>query len=880
MKHVYLLLLFAGILINTNAFSQCTVVIEHNAASCYGICTGWASANAFGEAPITYQWSNQSTFSELTEICAGTYSVTITDNMGCTATDSFILGEYPMLTLAVDSIKNERCWGDSTGEAWLTAIGGIPPYNFEWGVTGLTGPHATGLTSYMYFPYVMDSVGCNANTQLELYGPSPIQIYENPIQTPCFTNYGSITVDVFGGTPWYGTVSPIYDYLWNTGDTVNFIDTLTSGIFYVTVTDSLGCTATKHIVLNTSDGPVPTITWNNVSCNGFNNGWVTGATCNTPVATCSWSTGSTSWLPPFPQNLAPNDYTVTVTTPAGCSGFELFTVTEPEPLRNEGSQENNSCFGDTLGNIYTWILGGTPNPQAMPYNYNWSNGSTSDYLYNLAAGIYSVTVTDLNGCEYIEAIEITSPDLLFVDSLLVTDVSCNGFNNGFATVFMSGGTQPYYYSLDSLNWDINDTVYVPIGNNNQIIIKDANYCYANTNNFNITEPTPVSINYIQTDPTCSGNDGSIDISTTGGTPPYAIVWDTPLLTGFVEGGLVPATYYATITDAHACESNLMFDLIQTGTLPKLTGITMYGGTNVLPQNEANIYLLLPSTSGAVMMDTVAQITNASSAWEFSSLLPGNYYVKAELVNPASYPGLLNSYYDNTFQWQLATPIQLACDDSIDIVLNMYEMTPQTTGNGSISGTVIMLIGTKSTNAVGEPVPGAEILIEQEPNDIPVQCAITDSTGSYNFTGLIPGNGYHLLVEIPGCPLISTYQNITIGSNDSLINMNFVVDSTLGIYMDTATFVSMIPNEGVSVEVYPNPYTTFFNVRFMIEQSNNINLELFDVMGRRIYNLDAGLLLPGEYEFKLSPSFEISGSCYLVIHAGNSMLIKKLIANPK
>jgi hypothetical protein len=215
-------------------------------------------------------------------------------------------------------------------------------------------------------------------------------------------------------------------------------------------------------------------------------------------------------------------------------------------------------------------------------------------------------------------------------------------------------------------------------------------------------------------------------------------------------------------------------------------------------------------------------------------------------------------------------------------MTMAEIAPITTGNGTLSGTVLMLTGTKSTEAVGEPVPGAEILIEQEPNDIPVQCTLTDSTGKYIFTGLVPGPGYHLIVDIPGFPLLSTYQNITVPTNDTIPNLNFLVDSTLGggIFIDTASYVSYIPDEGVSVEVFPNPFSTFLNVQFELKEKKSVTIELFDVMGRKVQVLEAGDLLPGNHEFVIKPDKKLDGSCYLIIHTGNTLLVRKLIASPK
>jgi hypothetical protein len=827
-------------------------------------------------------WSNFSQGPQLIEVCPGTYSVTVIDAVGCTSVDSVTIAEYPMMNLTVDSFKNASCYGFDNGEAWITASGGIPPYVYDW-LNGQTTSHATGLMASSYYPIVTDSKGCIVSNSVNITSPTEIVVTENTYPPICFSSSGFISVSVTGGTP-AGMPNPYYSYLWNNSNTTNMNNNLTSGIYYLTVTDSIGCFVTKHYVLNTQDGPTPTITFSNVTCHGQNNGAVTTVSSTAPVATCIWSTGSTSFLPPYPSNLAPGDYWVQVNTPLGCSGFDYFTITEPDSLMDSPMQTNNLCFGDSTGEVYTNVIGGISSQNYPYYNFLWSTGSIDPFISLLPAGSYSVTITDLNGCAINESFNIVDPPQLAIDSFPVTNVSCYGMDDGFVSLFVSGGVSPYYYSIDSINWNPEDTVNWLIPSNNyHVFVKDQNYCLVVTPDFTVSEPQPLNVYASWVDPTCANNDGFITVdSITGGTLPYLITWDTPPYTGNVLTNLSDGLYYLTVTDNHLCENVQPFDLFQIGQLAKLAGINLYNGGNFLPPGDAEIFLFSPGTFGAATMDTVASTINSASVWEFTDLAPGIYYVKAVLTNPAAYPTLLDSYYDNTFQWQFASPIALACDDSVNIIMTMAEIAPITTGNGTLSGTVLMLTGTKSTEAVGEPVPGAEILIEQEPNDIPVQCTLTDSTGKYIFTGLVPGPGYHLIVDIPGFPLLSTYQNITVPTNDTIPNLNFLVDSTLGggIFIDTASYVSYIPDEGVSVEVFPNPFSTFLNVQFELKEKKSVTIELFDVMGRKVQVLEAGDLLPGNHEFVIKPDKKLDGSCYLIIHTGNTLLVRKLIASPK
>lgn len=873
----FLLFLSISMFYTFTVKGQCTVAIEQSGPNCYMMCAGWANAIPDnGVPPYSYHWSNQVNMQSLTELCSGTYSVTVTDSLGCIAINSITILDAPMLYLTVDSVHNASCFGLADGEAWIHAVGGIPPYTYDWN-NGNDSTYISGLMAVEYYPIVTDSIGCTYGGFVNI--TSPPQIVFNEMLTPpyCFNNTGFIQPYVSGGTPF--SLFP-YQYQWSTFTNPNFATTeniysLGPDLYTLSVTDSLGCTNVEVFKLNTSDGPNPTVSWLNVSCNGLNNGMVTNVTHTVPTNAYYWSTGATTLLP-YPQNLAPGNYWYKETTPAGCNGFDYFTVTEPNPITNIPFQLDLNCFGDSTGYISLDIQGGSPSQTYPYYDFLWSTGDTTNFVDQVPSGTYSVTVTDIQGCTYTNSYNIISPSIFLIDSIHLTNITCNGFNDGSVGIFASGGVPPYYFSIDSIYWNHYDTITSLLPNvTYHIVAKDSNYCYTYSSYFSFIEPPLIDITYNQIDPTCIGNNGSIDITPTGGVIPFSITWDTPGMTSFTETGLSQGLYDATVTDANGCVNQLFFVMNQTSSPAVLSGSISYSG-GALPPNEAKIFLFTPSTTGAVEMDTIAATTNSTSIWQFSGLLPGNYYVKANLLNPLSFPNVLNSYYDNTFEWLNATPIVLSCDDTTNITLNMASITPQTTGNGTISGTVIMIGGTK---AAGEPVPGAEILIEQEPNDVPVQCVFTDSTGLYVFHNLVPDTGYHIIVQIPGFPQINTYQNITVIANDTLPNLNFLVDTIVGIYKDTASFVSQISINGVGLEVYPNPFVTNINVKLSLTKSANVSYELYDELGHTIIKSKPVFMLEGKNEFNIVPNNN-TGICYLMIKAGETILVKKLISNKK
>ncbi len=878
----FLLFISVFLTVSITAFSQCSMIVNHNNPTCYGSGNGWAEITPNGVPPFTFQWSNNLTGQIEYGLYDGFYSITMTDSVGCTAIDTFTLVSPQSLYIFTDSVKNVTCFGENNGEAWIHGVGGTPPYTFDWGA-GQNVTHMTGLSYGYHYPYITDSKGCYSSGNIDIMSPAAIGISENIYDTYCLNTTGSIQVMPYGGTPFYSSTNMYYNYQWNNSVTTAYNGMLAPGIYKVTVTDSLGCNATKDYVMNDYFFAPQIYSYQNINCHGINTGSVDSVLVNggTPPYTYTWSNGaSTNQI----NNLATGTYFLTVmdsSIPPTCGGYAMVTILEPDSIRDSPMTYNPYCFGDSTGYINLYISGGSPGQAGPPYNYLWNTGDTTNYLFNIPTGTYSVSVTDMYNCLFTETVNITSPPKLILDTIVITNVSCYGMNDASIAFFLSGGNPPYIYSNGG---EMFDTVHVFTGLRPDSLysfhLKDVNYCLLPIVDTTFTQPSLISLPFTENNPTCVGTDGSIIITPSGGTPPFSATWDTAPLSGLTVNGLTQGNYAATITDANGCENSLGFMLFQNSVPAALYGTTLYSGGIALPQNEAKIYLFKPTSTSAVTMDTISETINSASMWHFAGLMPGNYYVKVNLLNPTNYPNLLNSYYDNTFEWQNATPIVLSCDDTTIINLNMVTIIPQTTGNGSLSGTVIMLGGVKSTNAYGEPVPGAEIIIEQEPNDVPVQCAFTDTAGLYTFTNLVPDTGYHLIVQIPGFPIFSTYSNITVIANDTLPNFNFLVDTIVGIYKDSASYVSQISMNGISFNVYPNPFTSVVNISLQLEKTEKISFELFDVMGRKIEEVNYGLILPGKHDFTLNNKNSITGPCYIMIHAGNNLLMKKLIALPK
>jgi len=865
-KNLFAFLLIA--LFAISSYGQCGLTITSTDATCSNNCDGTATANATGTPPFNFYWDNGAISQTNDNLCAGTtYSCMIVDASGCSSSSIQVtISSPPAIMFLPDTIHDETCFGTCNGDATIYPTGGTPPYTYDWG-NGQTTQQATNLCVNSYNVYVADSNGCLYYHGINISGPQQIINTHTLSQPTCSNPTGYIFLSTTGGIVGSG-----YNYIWSNSATTNAITNLISDIYSVTTSDAVGCSVVDSYVLNTSDGPNPTVSWTDITCFGANNGKVDTVINTTPVTSASWSTGSNVLLP-YPQNLLPGNYALTITY-SGCNGYAQFNIIEPPLLIDNPTVFNENCFGDSTGNIYLNPSGGTPGT-TFPYTYYWGTiPNNTSMAYNLPAGTYPLTITDGNGCTLAENIDITEPPQLFA-VVTPVDISCNGFADGMVIMNMTGGTAPYYFSLDSLpnNWSSYDTLFSLTAGLYNLYIKDANYCFIPHSTFSIVEPSLLNVTYTQTDPTCADNDGIIHLTTTGGVSPYIFNWSNSAFDSVLVN-LSQGNYDVTVSDSHGCVNEQYFYLFPSSVPAKLWGEVSYSGGSVSP-NDAEVFLFGVS-SGMTQIDTISSMINSASIWEFINLMPGNYYLKTNILNPALYPNVLNTYYDSTFTWSLADSIPLVCNDTVYLNLKMFETTNSNSGNGSLSGTISMYVTGK---APGEPVPGAEILVEQEPNDVPISSVATDTIGKYTVTGLALGEIYMLLVDIPGLPLMSTYQHLAFTVTDTVHNnLNFLVDTITGtgIYASNLNYVNIL-NSGVNVNVYPNPFTSNINVTIKLDKPEMVSIDLFDALGRKTQSIENKEMPSGKNDIVLTPDSKISGICYLMVKAGNSVYVKKLIS---
>ena len=564
--------------------------------NCYGSCNGSASVYANGGIPpYNYSWSpSGGTFSTASSLCAGTYTCVIQDFGGNVISRTFNITEPSAFSTSIGGTSMLSCFGMTNGWCGVSVSGGTTPYTYDWSPGSPTGDGTatiSGLSSGVYFCLVTDANGCTVQLSRFIDEPPPV-LASLASQTNVNCNggaNGAASVSASGGV---GT----YWFNWApgnpTGQGSSNVSNLTAGTWTCTIGDFNGCTTTQTV--NITQPPTLVVAYlsdSYVLCFGGNSG--------TAAVSVSGGTGAYSynWTPGNPPGdgtasvtgLTAGTWTCTVTDANGCVATRTFNITQPPPLSvNTVSQTNVLCNGAATGAATVVAGGGLP-----AYTYNWTPGNPigdgTATATSLTAGSWMCTVTDSRGCTNYRIFNITQPSAIVVTTLSQTNNTCNGGNNGAASINPpSGGVGPYSY-----NWSPGN----PIGDGTTAVtgltagtwtctVTDFNACIV-TQTFNITQPIAITGSIGHSDVSCfGGSNANAGLSVGGGNPPYSYDWSPGNPTGdgtTSVSGLSAGTWSCTVTDANSCSATITVNITQPPMLvasaSSQTNISCNGGSN-------------------------------------------------------------------------------------------------------------------------------------------------------------------------------------------------------------------------------------------------------------------------------------------------------------
>ncbi|RMG84841.1 MAG: PKD domain-containing protein [Bacteroidetes bacterium] len=515
---------------------------------CHGNATGAATVSVSGGTmPYTYQWSNGATEATVNGLVAGTYEVVITDADNCTDTAQVTITEPDTLT-ANATATGLTSVGANDGTAAANPAGGTPNYTYAWSNGGTT-QMITGLAPDIYTVTVTDANGCTDIQTVTVadFDCSPVGLMVSGQDALCAgSSDGEVSAEGTNG-------EMPFSYAWSTGDTTSTVTGLPAGTYSVTATDNNGCIVVDTIAISEPELLEASILQSaNVDCNGNATGAATaGASGGTPGYTYAWSSGGTG---ANESNLPAGTHTVTITDANGCQSVTEVTITEPAPLSPNISATNETAVGAGDGTASANPSGGTPD-----YTYLWSTGATSQTIENLAPGEYCVTITDANGCTEEACVAVNAFDCGAISADFdVIWVSCNGGNDGEATILLNGGTPPYQYTWS--NDATGDTATGLSAGTYQVTATDDKGCVF-TSSVEVPEPEPVVVNILeQNNVTCPGEaNGSAMVEALGGNGDFTYAWSVPA-TGPAVENLAAGTYEVTATDVNGCTGVLSVEI--------------------------------------------------------------------------------------------------------------------------------------------------------------------------------------------------------------------------------------------------------------------------------------------------------------------------------
>ncbi|MEZ4925825.1 MAG: gliding motility-associated C-terminal domain-containing protein [Saprospiraceae bacterium] len=557
-----------------------------------------------GDAPYTFNWSTGDMTEDLSNVPPGTYDVTVTDDNNCTGTLSVTVDdEMVTLTPTAAITPNTGCTGFYNGAIDLS-VSPSGMYTYDWS-NGETTEDLSNLDPGTYTVTVTGGVNCTATAEFTVDdNPNEPMATYTVVESTCDLDNGSINLTVTGG------VTP-YTFNWSNGETTEDINDLLAGDYSVTVTGANGCTDVADITVGNNNPPINIAgtTMPNTSCDGNGTGSIDITVTPGGSYTFDWSNGETT---EDVTGLLPGGYSVTVTGQGSCSATLDFTIDDQpnEPMITYTTVES-TCDLDN-GSINVTVTGGV-----TPYTFNWSNGETTEDLNNVLAGDYSVTVTGANGCTDEADINVGNNNPpINISGTTMPNTSCDGNGTGSIDITVTpGGAYTFTWSNGETTEDV--TGLLPGGYS--VTVTGQGSCSA-TLDFTIDDqPNEPMITYTTVESTCDLDNGSINVTVTGGVTPYTFNWSNGETTEDLNN-LLAGDYSVTVTGANGCTDEADINVGNNNPPINISATTM-PNTSCDGNGTGSIDVTI-SPSGSYTFEW----SNGATTEDLSNLLPGSYSI--------------------------------------------------------------------------------------------------------------------------------------------------------------------------------------------------------------------------------------------------------------
>ena len=850
--------------VTTGGGNPPTATASSTPVSCFGGSNGTATATGTGGNPgYNYLWSNGGNTISISGLMAGTYTVTITDNAGGTASATTVVSQPNSPVLAtITNQNNPSCNGSNNGFATASGSGGTSGYSFSWS-NGNNNATINNLTSGTYTVTIFDNNQCTSTTSVNITEPNAISISASQNNISCNgNNDGSATANPSGG-------SGNFSYNWSNGANTQIIINLAAGIYTVTVFDSNQCSNTASIIIDEPTPISPTFTGTPPDCVGNNNGTMTCIVGGgTPPFTYNWFNGATS------QTITGTGYGIfscTITDAIGCTATESISVDPPFiPFLANASATDVTTNGANDGTATANPSGGIGN-----YTFLWTNNMTTSTINNLSPGNYTVTVTDDNGCTTTQTVTVAAFGCTLEVNVTGQAASCANATDGSATATATGGSSQYTY-----NWS-NGQTGMTISN-----LAPGTYTVTVSDTNNCAVPEEVTIGVADTIlPTVLTQNTDAYLDADG---------NVDITSDMIDGGSSDNCGIQSMT-----VSQTAFSCDDLGTQTVMLTVTDVNGNIGTNTATVNILDTIPPTSNCAFNPTVNPCTGFL-VYELPTFNDNCAGISFEIIGPQS--GSILPIGTSTIEFIITDGSGNTISCSIDVI-NDSQLSID------IVGTDVLCFGENSGSAIANVTGSSSDFTylwntgdttQQINNLLPglYNVVVTDSLGCDAFSEISINEPNELVVTV-----ITIIDESAPGQSDGAIELNtsggippytytpnptnlpsgtYVIEITdaNGCVISTQEIIvgTMVSNETILLEknisLFPNPSSGKIYLGFSLEQSMEVGIKLFDVTGKMLQTRPSEFISQEEIELDV---FDLTDGLYFIqIQVDEKIIMKRFI----
>ena len=771
-----------------------------------------------GAGFVSYLWNLGDTTQTFTVNVTGTYSVVVTDNNGCSGTDSIVVDVHPLPTVNLGN--------DTTVCGGITLDAGAGIASYLWSTTDTTQTLLV-TASNTYSVMVTDTNGCSNN--------DTIVVTVNPLPVVNLGNDTSvcdpITLDAGSG---------LSGYLWSTGDTTSSILATNTSAYTVTVTDGNGCTNIDTINVTVFPGISATINTIDATCTSSDGEASISVAPGTGPYTFAWSNGV---IDSVNTNIPSGTYTVTVTDANGCTLVDTANVINGNAPVLTLTGNDVSCNDAGDGAVSVSLAGGN-----APFTFAWNNGETTQNLTGLSGGVYVVTVSDTAGCVEVDSFTVFEPTAIVLSAATVM-ANC-GVNDGEASIAATGGVGPYSYQWNDPSNQTTDTATALFAGVYTVTVTDALGC-TNTETMGVSNIGAPILTISGSDVTCEGgNDGQATVIATGAGP-FSFQWnDTASQTTDTAFALPAGTYFVQVTDGVGC---IGIDSITINFINPLPVVNLGNDTAIC---EGEVLTLDPGPFAAYWWsnNTFNQTLDVDTA--------GQYWVAVTDANTCINTDTINVVVNALPTVDLGPDTSACGVYTLDAGagFNVYDWS-----NGDTTQTSdITIFGTNTYSVTVTDGNGCTNSDTADVNIFP--SPVVDLGGSdticENFVYIIDaGGGFDTYLWTTG----DTTQTISVSTPGTygVIVTDFngcTGGDTLILVSDPCVSVSE-PTSDVNIKYYPNPTRGMLNMNIIGMAGEDAVLEVMTIEGQVVQSQRLNGL-PENYQGQIDLSVQAQG-IYLI-----------------